>query len=270
MPPLRRLNPGQMPTAEDWNALIEMAQRAFNLTVDPSSGLEVVRTGGGPLALRTKEQPSGTSTTTVTASVTSTTTTSTTTTAGPSTFSGARAVTPGYETSPVSVVSSISVLQWEIPSPDAFDTTWDTDNYLTGTTPTFKLTAPKNGLYRVRAQFNVATIAVNTSFSIGLLLIRQGSIYTNNAQAYSQYGDAPMGATGTAIMSTATIELNAGSFVIVELIIAAAVLPATGFGFAEIEYIAPIPPAPTTTSTTTTSTTTTPHPTTTTTTSTTT
>lgn len=59
MPPLRRLSSGQMPTADDWNALCEMAQRAFNLTTDPSTGIEVVRTGGGPLALRSSGVAAG-------------------------------------------------------------------------------------------------------------------------------------------------------------------------------------------------------------------
>lgn len=62
---LRRLSPGEMPRAEEWNALCEMAERAFNLTVDPSSGIEVVRTGGGPIALR----PSSVAQTTVASSV---------------------------------------------------------------------------------------------------------------------------------------------------------------------------------------------------------
>jgi hypothetical protein len=106
MPPLRRLQPGQMPSAADWNALCEMAERAFNLTSDPSTGLEVVRTGGGPLSLRltcpcqttttttTTPGPTTTSTSTTSTTSTSTSTTSTTTTSTTSTTTTTTTTTP--------------------------------------------------------------------------------------------------------------------------------------------------------------------------------
>ena len=46
-----------MPRAEDWNSLVEMCERAFNLSCDPSTGLETTRSGGGPLSQRLPPKP---------------------------------------------------------------------------------------------------------------------------------------------------------------------------------------------------------------------
>jgi hypothetical protein len=54
---LPRFKPGERPTAEWANSISEMAERAFNISADPSTGIEVVLVGGGPISLRLPPRP---------------------------------------------------------------------------------------------------------------------------------------------------------------------------------------------------------------------
>jgi len=88
----RRLVPGEFPTAYEWNLLCEIVESQSLIMADASSGVELVRTGGGPPCIRligtTQSTTTGSTTThstTTSTTSTSTTTTSTTTTGSPTT-----------------------------------------------------------------------------------------------------------------------------------------------------------------------------------------
>lgn len=55
--PFRRLQRGQMPTADEWNQLVEAIDRLMHLSAAPETGLELVRVGGAPPSLRLPPRP---------------------------------------------------------------------------------------------------------------------------------------------------------------------------------------------------------------------